>query len=283
MQVLHSELDPSTNYISSGLLQGKIETRYVRRLDKDILYLSSQTGCDKLCKMCWLTATGQTDYVQITDRMFRKQMELGLGHIAGLKRIVFPETLHINFMARGEPLSNPVLAMNWRELMWYAEELFPFYKKFVPIISSIIPNDCVDLELFRGYQMPRLYWSAYSCNENFRRRWLPNAQPFDECLAVLKHYHHMGGEVRVHFPFIAGQNDSEKDVVELAQRLQVSQIPLKINIIRYNPPNDKSAESSQDVVDRNIHLMQKYMPYASIKIIDRVGADVYASCGQFVS
>ncbi len=283
MKVLQSTLDESVNYVESMHPEpGAVETRYVRRGNKDILYLSSQTGCEKLCKMCWLTATGQTKFRNLEYWEFEKQLIVGGQHFEN-KIKTLGEPLHINFMARGEPLSNPVLALNWNQLMGYANTLFYWKNPIVPIVSSIIPNDKFDLGFFRGKYMPRLYWSVYSINPEFRRRWLPNAMPFDDCVNVLKHYHQMGGEIRVHFPFIEGQNDSESDVVSMAQALHQSRLPLKINIIRYNPPNDKSKESPPEIIRRNIDLMRIYLPYAEFKMIDRVGTDVYASCGQFIS
>src|SRR6478736_5373443 len=52
---------------------GRIETRYVRRCqDYVVVYLSSQTGCAQGCRMCHLTATGQT---RLRDATFDEMIE----------------------------------------------------------------------------------------------------------------------------------------------------------------------------------------------------------------
>lgn len=145
MTILKSKIDESVNFVNDSPITGRIETRFVQRPGKDILYLSSQTGCDKLCKMCWLTATGQILHENLSLKDFERQIDVGeslLRSHGGKNRI-----LHINFMARGEPLSNPILAINWNRIMVYAEEMFSWYDEIVPIVSSILPKDMVDLEL----------------------------------------------------------------------------------------------------------------------------------------
>src|SRR5438105_1100741 len=60
---------------------GRIEARYVRRCpDYFVVYLSSQTGCNQGCRMCHLTATGQTQLRDVTHAEFIDQAETVLDY-----------------------------------------------------------------------------------------------------------------------------------------------------------------------------------------------------------
>src|SRR6187549_3049009 len=95
---------------------GRIEARYVRRSqDYVVVYLSSQTGCDQGCRMCHLTATGQTDLRDVTLDEFLEQADTVLDHY---RRASPPaRSVHFNFMARGEPLANQILLSHSDELL----------------------------------------------------------------------------------------------------------------------------------------------------------------------
>lgn len=84
---------------------GRLEARYVRRsTDYFVVYLSSQTGCAQGCRMCHLTATGQTRLRDTTIAEMIDQAEIVLDHY---RRHAQPaRSVHFNFMARGEPLAN---------------------------------------------------------------------------------------------------------------------------------------------------------------------------------
>src|SRR5262249_56151998 len=60
---------------------GRLEARYVRRCaDYFVVYLSSQTGCAQACRMCHLTATGQTHLRDATFRELIEQAQTALDH-----------------------------------------------------------------------------------------------------------------------------------------------------------------------------------------------------------
>ena len=68
-KILKSNLDQSVNFVENQLV-GFLESRYVRKVDEYfICYLSSQTGCNRGCKFCHLTASGQT---QLNHRHFER-------------------------------------------------------------------------------------------------------------------------------------------------------------------------------------------------------------------
>lgn len=84
---------------------GRLEARYVRRCpDYFVVYLSSQTGCAQGCRMCHLTATGQT---RLRDAMFGEMIEQARTVLEHYRREgPSARTVHFNFMARGEPLAS---------------------------------------------------------------------------------------------------------------------------------------------------------------------------------
>src|SRR5580692_271545 len=103
---MRSELDASVNWIRRVDV-GAIEARYVRRArDRFVIYLSSQTGCRQACRMCHLTATGQTALRDVTLVEYLDQAGVVLDHYI---RVAPAALVHYNFMARGEPLLNPVV------------------------------------------------------------------------------------------------------------------------------------------------------------------------------
>src|SRR5262245_2528728 len=123
---------------------GRIEARYVRRCqDYVVVYLSSQTGCDQGCRMCHLTATGQTRLRDVTREEFLTQADTVLDYY---RRAAPPaRAVHFNFMARGEPLANPVLLSHADELLGelaqraVALQLRPRY-----LVSTIFPREMRD-------------------------------------------------------------------------------------------------------------------------------------------
>ena len=94
---MKSVIDNSINIISNPIEGEYIESRYVYREDSDhaIIYLSSQTGCDKSCKYCWLTQTGQTNYRDCSVEEILKQVDI-LWDRLPLDKIT---KIHFNFMA----------------------------------------------------------------------------------------------------------------------------------------------------------------------------------------
>src|SRR5689334_15636747 len=168
----HSSQDASVNWDRPADV-GRIEARYVRRCaDYVAVYLSSQTGCNQGCRMCHLTATGQTRLRDVTHEEFLEQADAVLGYY---RREAPPaRSVHFNFMARGEPLANPVLLAHADDLLGelarraVALGLRPRY-----LVSTILPRGLGDrlLEDVFLCHHPEIYYSLYSVRESFRRRW----------------------------------------------------------------------------------------------------------------
>jgi adenine C2-methylase RlmN of 23S rRNA A2503 and tRNA A37 len=319
--VLESQEDSSVNFVADKEDGGKIETRFVQR-DPDyfIVYLSSHTGCNKSCRMCHLTATGQTYFTPTTPNEYLQQAERVFRHWYTVQQKE-TKTVHFNFMARGEPLANPHMLRStpWRWTQMFNGDRDPAAAKILlPLfkladlhglqgrikISTIMPLEMENVELYDLFiGASQIYYSLYSVNEQFRKRWIPKALPTDVALEKLKTYqsYHVDYEhtwsifdgkwlahgavdnpIAFHWAFIEGENDSVEDVEATCQAILDSGVTGQFNLVRYNPPNNKSRESSQEVLERNFKIISEALGHPGSQIIPRVGFDVKASCGMFV-
>ena len=280
-----SALDASVNWDRAAGV-GRLEARYVRRgPDYFVVYLSSQTGCAQACRMCHLTATGQTQLRDTTPREFLEQARTVLAHY---KTQQPAKTVHFNYMARGEPLANRALVADadavLGELARAAVELGLRPRH---LISTIYPRELGDKpleDIFKTHH-PDIYYSVYSVSERFRRRWLPKARPAGEALDRLASWQRGTHKiVSLHHCYIAGENDSEGDVHAICDAVEERRLMVHVNIVRYNPPGGArhGAEPPESVVRRNAEIYRERLPNASVGVIARVGFDVAASCGMFL-
>lgn len=288
IEVQESTLDASVNFISRDPKVGMIEARFVQRTsDYFIVYLSSQTGCFKACRMCHLTATSQNKYENVGPDDFLAQAQTVLEHYDAAG--VSAPKVHFNFMARGEPLDNPIMLENSASILSpLAEEAKKRGLEYKFLISTIMPDTIQNTlltDIFPDKELyPEIYYSIYSLNPNFRRRWLPRAMSPYVALSNLVEWQGVTGKVpKIHFAFIKGENDSERDVVQLCETINDHGLKVNFNIVRYNPHSEKyGEESDMETINRNVQIMNEILKPELSTIVSKVGFDVKASCGMFV-
>jgi 23S rRNA (adenine2503-C2)-methyltransferase len=281
-----SRQDASVNWDRAADV-GRIEARYVRRRPEYVVvYLSSQTGCAQGCRMCHLTATGQTRLRDVTPVEFLEQADAVLDYYRTATEPA--RSVHFNFMARGEPLANAHLLAGADDLLGelsdraVALNLRPRF-----LVSTILPRSLGERALDDVFiiRHPEIYYSLYSMSEAFRRRWLPKALPVDDALDRLTAWQRATYKIcKIHYAFIAGENDSEADVHAVCDALESRRLMAHVNIVRYNPPDPArhGAEPPEAVIERNAGIFRERLPYARVRVIPRVGFDVAASCGMFL-
>ena len=285
LQVLNSQIDRSVNFVEEQLV-GFLESRFVRKCDDYfIAYLSSQTGCNRGCTFCHLTATGQTSFIDSSHNDFMAQAIQVFKHYRQEKSPA--KYMHYNFMARGEPLANKILLESGDELLLKLgqvakDEGLP--AKFN--VSTIMPLTLKKSlpEIFH-YINPTIYYSMYSTDEKWRTKWMPAAMDVTKALSSLKEYQDFSKKiVKLHYAFIAGENDSEKEVNNVCDAIEKCGLICEFNLVRYNPASpDQGAESSEEIIARNIGIIGNRFKFnTKVQMIPRVGFDVKASCGMFV-
>lgn len=280
---LNSALDKSVNFFVSTPDGGKIETRFVQRhSDRFIVYISSMTGCDKACRFCHLTQNGETMATLLTREQMLAQAEqvLSASNFSGAKLV------HFNFMARGEPLSNPAVdAALFKGMHALARErgLRCRIK-----ISTILPLDVSteDGEYLWDEETPPvdLYYSLYSVDASWRKRWIPKAKEPAEALQWLRRYQQASGNrVILHWALIEGENDNQEGAREAFDMAKAAGLSFDFNLVRYNPANAKSKETSEVQIADFMNLARDAVAEGQrARMVNRVGFDVAASCGMFL-
>jgi len=285
LRVLNSEIDPSVNFVEEQLV-GFLESRFVRKCDDYfIAYLSSQTGCNRGCTFCHLTATGQTSFVDSTVNDFMAQAIQVFKHYRKQKNPA--KYMHYNFMARGEPLANKFILDSGDELCLKLgqiakDEGLPAKFNISTIMPMTLKKSLVDIF---GYINPTIYYSLYSMDSAWRKSWLPAAMDPNEALKMLAEYQRFSKKIiKIHHTFIAGENDSENVVHTICDAIDYHELICEFNLVRYNPASpDQGVESSAEIINRNMDIIQKrFGENRKVQIIPRVGFDVKASCGMFV-
>ncbi|AYG48010.1 radical SAM enzyme, Cfr family protein (plasmid) [Pseudomonas sp. Leaf58] len=285
IQVLKSALDQSVNFTYRAPNFFSFEARYVRREQAYfITYLSSQSGCAAACRFCWLTASGQNKLDNATFEDFMKQAALVMEYYDKTEKA---ELVHFNFMARGEALNNPLILENSARLLNALKQQADernLKSKF--LISTILPRSLGDLSLMDIFPEvhPEIYYSLYSMKPEFRKRWLAKAHSAEHGLEMLKAWQEATGKTpKIHFAFIEGENDSEQDMELIGNAINAVGLKCNLNIVRYNPYDARyGREPEEAVIHRNTDLLTSLIKPEAVRIVPRVGKDVFASCGTFI-
>lgn len=290
-RVDRSESDLSVNFVWP-LGEGRaLEARFVRRSDDYfIVYLSSHTGCNQACRFCHLTATRQVSFEDAALADFETQARAVLAHYddeVASGRQLPTRRVHFNWMARGEPLLNPAVVKAPAQLMSMLGGLAAERQLSSQFnVSSIFPTgvelDAVDaLAAVPGVQ---LFYSLYSLDAGFRKRWLPKARhPREvlEWLALAQDLHDT--PVTLHWAVIDGENDQLRVAEDIAEAVESSGLRAKFNLVRYNPYSPaQGAEASEDAIARTFNAVVRVMNGPKSRVVPRVGFDVKASCGMFI-
>lgn len=280
MQLKQSAIDESANFVGQAET-GFFEARYVRRAkDYFIIYISSQSGCAQGCRMCYLTRMGETKLVNATQDEMVSQSRHVMEHYISKEPA---KTVHFNFMARGEPLKNSEVNGVLLGKLFNLSVSNGLYPKFK--ISTIMPRGLEGEDLVSRFApfTPDIYYSFYSADSDFRKKWLPSAMYYERALEMLREYQKKTGKlVKIHGAFIEGENDSIKSIEEMVSALLRHGLHSDWNIVRYNPfSSDMGKEPSEQDIGRIARRLQNLMPFSKITVVPRVGVDVNASCGMF--
>lgn len=293
LEVLKSQEDASVNFVSRTP-DGIFESRFVQRdaADYMICYLSSHSGCDRACRFCHLTQTGQTGMVEATVGNLVDQAVRVIDHYRErCNRGHKARHINFNFMARGEPLESQVLWSKWREISATLTSLAENKVMTSSFnISTIMPESlggqnsfCLYYPFNLGTPNVTFYYSLYSMREEFRKRWLPKAMDPRLALAKLREFQEdTERDVVLHWSFIEGENDDLDTLDEIIEAVHRSGLKPRFNLVRYNPYSERQGrESSFEIIERNFEYLSQAFGNPNSRIVPRVGYSARCSCGMF--
>jgi len=279
---LPSSQDNTVAWVYTLSDKENIECRYVKRdpsQDYSIAYISSQTGCNQACRMCHLTQLGHNKSNNVSEHHLMLQLKLVLDYMTTINDI--SKYVYVNFMARGEPLlADPLYCSGIMHEMINLARSYGRYVRFN--ISTIMPSafNLSLIDTFYDYK-PVFYYSMYSTDEAFRRKWLPRAMPVDDALPRLKDWQNQTMMIiKIHHAYIAGENDSDEQVNAVIDKLNEYNLRYDTNIVRYNPADNQSYKES-DRIDEIANTWITRNSGGITQVKPRVGFDVKASCGMF--
>lgn len=286
-QEIRSKIDRSVNF-TAGFGKGVLEARYVRRCeDYFIAYLSSQSGCRLACRFCHLTRTRQTSFDQAGVPDLLSQLDRVLSHH---RHDETPSPrMNVNFMARGDALMNPVVAGGDPDFFIPAVEMAQAagVPEVMFNVSSIFPKEAAGVDLVTAYgdHPVTLFWSLYSLNPHFRKRWLPKAEEPEAVFRKLRDFQDRTRHpVVLHWALIEGENDTDEDFRLIREAVSDHGLRARLNLVRYNPADEGTGqEASESRYEAAMGSISPVMTVPGSRIVPRVGYDVKASCGMFVA
>jgi len=281
--------DGSVNFVMRGDFPGQLEARFVPRTKLNnpyyVIYVSSQTGCKQGCAFCHLTRLNQTTLVDVPRELLLEQVRQVVRY-AKQERTEDYKTVHLSFMSRGEALDSQLLSDDAiLEL-----ELFLRDQGYRPrtMISTIMPKSFEGKSLIGRFvvSQPQIYYSLYSLNRAFRKKWLPAAMEPGKALGLLRDYQAYSGKiVKLHWAFIAGENDNFTALKDIANAVRTYELKVDVNIVRYNPfSSEYGQEVTEDRLNDLVFTLKALMPEQTrVDVIARADTEVSkAACGMFV-
>lgn len=298
--VLRSSIDSSINFIFCNDQGQILESRFVQRdPDKFIIYLSSQTGCEQACRFCHLTQMGHNKNVSSTSlEEFSYQAVTVLRHMEIQSAIQLTATkISFNFMARGEPFVNSLFQTNpdriyatltdiaaqygYTDVDFKVSSILPRFTADDTLSFTIPYRAMLDRAIFQSKYDVRLYYSLYSTSAVFRKHWMPRGLSPESAGQIL-----FGTSDRLvlHQAFISDENDSTHDVEAILNWMYHYRIKADVNLVRYNPFSvNCGREAPASRIENCMETFAASAQVKTIQLINRVGLDVSASCGMFVT
>jgi 23S rRNA (adenine2503-C2)-methyltransferase len=241
-------------------------------LRRATICVSSQIGCAVNCQFCLTAKLGIIRNLtageiagQVVAVLKRHKVEIGK------KRI------NLVFMGMGEPFLNYDEFMAAVRLL--VEEIGIPESRMTVSTSGIVPGI---LRFAQEKVRPKLAISLNAPNDKARTEIMPITKKWDigHLISAVRQVPLRPKEkVTFEYVLLGGLNDRQRDADEVGQVLRRANLPLKVNLIVWNPGPGMPYSMSDP---HTVHLFQYRIKYNNIPAFVRRprGRDIFAACGQ---
>lgn len=254
-----------------------IETVFIPEVNRGTLCVSSQVGCALNCSFCSTAQQGFSRNLTVAEII--GQVWIAVRYLSGDEQRHDHRVSNIVMMGMGEPLLNFENVVKAMDIMM-DDFAYGFSKRRVTLSTSgVVPA----LQRLSKVSEVALAISLHAPNDELRNRLVPinKKYPLNELLAVCRNY--FSGDTRrritMEYVMLEDINDQPEHATQLIKILQG--IPVKINLIPFNPfPKTMYRRSPLAVIENFKNILRR----AGFNVITRKtrGEDIDAACGQLV-
>ncbi len=275
-----SQADGATKWVFRASNGSSIESVLLRIASgRRSLCLSIQSHCPVGCRFCSSGFLGKPRALQLTDVLGQVLFARQHLHAEG------SELRNLVFMGMGEPLLEERLLHSALERLT-ADGGFGFSPSRITVSTVGIP--AAMLRLSESFPKVRQALSLHSARQAVRERLIPFAKrhSLEELRRTVQSIgESAGAQVLVEYLLLEGVNDGVQDELNLATWLEG--LPVKLNLIPYNPPLERT---SLGTVDFDLRATQRAAREAfagrlrergfSTTLRYSLGSEISAACGQ---
>lgn len=246
----------------------RVETVFMRYRYGNTLCVSSQVGCRMGCRFCGsglyglernLTAGEMVEQIILAERETKERVS------------------HIVVMGMGEPLDNVEELFRFLEIVHDKEGLNLSLRNITVSTCGLIPG----MKLLREkFPQVNLAVSLHASDSKVRASMMPVERKYamDQVLEECRiHAEETGRRVTFEYALVQGVNDSDKQIVRLAEKLRG--INAHVNLIPLNPVKETGlAGSSRRRAGEIAAELEKRGISATVR--RELGADIDGACGQ---
>lgn len=257
----------------------QVETVFIPESDRGTLCISSQVGCTLSCTFCH---TGTQRLVrnlkasEIVGQVLSARDALGEWGLPSEERMIS----NIVFMGMGEPLFNYDHVKRACQLLTNPDGFGLSRRKVTISTSGVVPNI---------YRMTdeigvNLAISLHAIRDELRDDIVPINRKYklEELLEAMRYFSnaHPSRRIMIEYVMLKGVNDSDDDALTMVKLL--TDIPVKMNLIPFNPwPGSPYECSSNNRIHAFKRILQEH--HISTPIRKTRGQDILAACGQLKS
>ena len=254
-----------------------VEAVYIPEDDRATLCISSQAGCAVGCRFC---STGHQGFSRnLSSGEIIAQLWFAEHTLRKIKNTDQRIISNVVMMGMGEPLQNMTALVPALKTM-LSDHAYGLSRRRVTVSTSgVVPM----IDRLAQECPVALAVSLHAPNDTLRSDLVPlnKKYPLDELLAACHRYLEFAPRDFITFEYcmLDGVNDTPEHAHQLVELVQRAQLPVKFNLIPFNPfPASGLLRSSAKVVAEFAKILQNSAIVTTVR--KTRGDDIDAACGQ---